>query len=640
MNKSICLVGNPNCGKTTLFNVLTGSYQKVGNWSGVTVDKKQGKYKKDKSVTVTDLPGIYSLSPLSLDEKVVTNYLKELKDEVIINVLDGTNLKRNLFLTIKLLKLKLPMIVAINMADELEKEGIKINVKALSRILGVPVFLISAKEKKGILELINSATMLTQNTKSYAYIEENKIHSFIEKNIINILEKESARKKEKTEKIDKILTHRVYGFIIFFIVMFLVYFLSLKVGGYIGDKIGELIDAFGEITSKNLYKLGVNQVSVSMISNGVIKGVGSVLSFLPHLIIMFFLMTALEESGYASRVALIFDKLFSSLSLSGKSVIPFVLSFGCTVAGIEGAKTIESTKERRLAIILSPFLPCGAKSAVFGWFSHVFFNGSALIALSLYLLSILVLIAVAKVYTFFNKEQESSTFILELPILRIPRLKETSSVLLVKIKEFLIKTGTIILAVSIGVWILSNFGFKGYTNGETVGSFLYYIGNGIKYIFYPLGFSSWQASVSLISGIFAKEAVAESMEILSLYPETLFSNGFSVYAFMAFTLLSPPCLASLFASAKGLNDKKLFRKMLLMEFLIAYFIAFIINSIGFLISLDKGLLLSVFVGIIGLTIFIASIKVAIKKRCNGVCAFCKGVNCGKKNNVRLYERSR
>ena len=550
MNKSICLVGNPNCGKTTLFNVLTGSYQKVGNWAGVTVDKKEGKYKKDKKVTITDLPGIYSLSPLSLDEKVVTNYLKDLKGEVVINVLDGTNLKRSLFLTLKLLKLKLPMVVAINMADELAKEGIKINVKALSTLLGVPVFLISAKEKRGIDEVIDRAIKLTKNITSYPLIEDNKIHSFIERNIVNILEKESSYKKEKTEKIDKILTHKFYGLIIFFAVMFLIYFLSLKVGGSVGDKIGELIDAFGEITVKNLHKWGVNKVSISMLVDGVIKGVGSVLSFLPHLIIMFFLMTALEESGYASRVSLIFDKLFSSLSLSGKSVIPFVLSFGCTVAGIEGAKTIESTKERRLAIILSPFLPCGAKSAVFGWFSHVFFNGRAIIALSLYLLSILVLIAVAKVYTFFNKEKETSTFILELPILRIPRLKETSSVLMVKIKEFLIKTGTVILAVSIGVWLLSNFGFKGYTNGETVGSFLYYIGNIIKYIFYPLGFCSYQTSVSILTGIFAKEAVVESLEILSSNPETLFSNGFSVYAFMVFTLLSPPCLASLFASAK------------------------------------------------------------------------------------------
>ena len=639
MNKSICLVGNPNCGKTTLFNLLTGSNQKVGNWVGVTVDKKEGKLKWDKSIEITDLPGLYSLSPTSPDERVVTEYLKNYKNGVIINILDGTNLKRNLYLTLSLIKLGLPMVVAINMLDELKKEGIKLNEEKLSNFLGVPVIKISAKTKEGVDKLITTAIKYDKE-KPYplSILSEEKIYSVIEKNISEFLTKTSLDKRKATEKLDKVLTHGLFGTLIFVGVMFTVYFLSLKIGGIIGDWFLKLVDNFSLLTGNLMLKAGVNKVTIDLLVNAVIKGVGSVLSFLPHLIIMFFLTTALEESGYTARVAIIFDKTFARFSLSGKSIIPFILSCGCTVAGVESTKTIENSKERELTIMLSPFLPCGAKSAVFGWFSYVFFNGNALIALSLYLLSIVVLIIVAKIFTACKDKKEINLFLLELPLLRIPKLSDVSVTLKIKAKEFIIKSGTVILSVSIGIWLLSNFGLSGYVNGDTTKSFLYYIGNCIKYIFYPLGFGNWQASISVITGVFAKEAVVETMQILSSHPQALFDSVFSVYAFMVFTLLSPPCIVTLTVAHRELASNKKFIKMLIMEFVVAYIVALIINGIGVILSLEIGLILSAIIGIMVLIIFILCIKNVLKSKCVGLCACCKKVDCETKNNVRLHER--
>ncbi len=629
MNKTICLVGNPNCGKTTLFNLLTGSSQKVGNWAGVTVDKVDGSLKYSKDVKVVDLPGLYSLTPTSLDERVVIEHLKNLTNSIIINVLDGTNLERNLYLTLNLLKLGMPVIVAVNMIDELKKEKITINTKKLSEFLGVPVLGISAKKHIGIKELVDLAlsTDINGSKSTFANLTEEKIYPFLEKHINLFIANANCKLKQRTEKIDKVLSNGFFGGIIFIAVMSLVYFLSLKFGGLAGDKLVELIVKFSNYTAEIMRRCGCNEVAVDLLINGVFKGVGTVVSFLPHIIIMFFLMTFLEESGYTARVALLFDKLFSSLSLSGKSAIPFVLSCGCTVAGIEASRTIEGSKERELTIMLTPFLPCGAKSAVFGWFAHVFFDGSVIVALSLYFLSILVVIIIAKIYTLVNNTKEVAPFVLELPIIRFPTITNVLSVIILKVKEFLIKSGTTIFAVSVGVWLLSNFGFRGYVCGDISNSFLYYLGNGLKYLFYPLGFGNWQASVSIITGSLAKEAVVETLQILHEYPQVLFDNAFSVYAFMAFTLLSPPCLASVSVAYRELKSKRKVAFMLLLEIYVAYVVALIINTIGKVLSLDIGLILSLFIVIIVSTIFILSLRNVIKRKCCGACVSCKRVSC-------------
>ena len=441
-----------------------------------------------------------------------------------------------------------------------------------------------------------------------------------------------------TLKIDKILTHSVLGSIIFFLVIFLVYFVSLKVGGFFGDLLVLLVNDFSALVSKTLINLGVNDGTIDLLTNAVIKGIGTVLSFLPHLLVMFFFMTALEESGYTARVSFIFDKLFSRFNLSGKSIIPFILSCGCTVSGIEASKVIQNGTERENTIMLSPFLPCGAKMAIFGWFSHLFFNGSVILSVAMYLLSIVVLLVVAKILKIFSKGQNYGGFVLELPVLRIPRLYDVFINLIEKSKEFLLKSGTTIFAISIVVWMLSNFGLNGYTFGESQKSFLYYIGEGLKYIFMPLGFGTWQASVSVFSGLLAKEGVVETLQILSLNPETVFDSTASVYAFLAFNLLCPPCIASISTAKRELKSNVKLLKMIAIELVTAYLVALVINLTGIIINLQLGLILSIIIGIIILAIFLVCVKNIIKGKSTCACTSCNRNNCGTKNHVRFNER--
>ena len=441
-----------------------------------------------------------------------------------------------------------------------------------------------------------------------------------------------------TLKIDKILTHSFFGSVIFFIVIFLVYFVSLKVGGFFGDLLVSLLNDFSNMVSKTLLNLGVNDASIDLLVNGVIKGIGTVLSFLPHLLIMFFFMTALEESGYTARVSFIFDKLFSKFNLSGKSIIPFILSCGCTVSGIEASKVIQNGTERENTIILSPFLPCGAKMAIFGWFSHLFFNGSVILSVAMYLLSIVVLLIVAKILKIFSKDQSSGGFILELPVLRVPRPYDIFINLIEKSKEFLVKSGTTIFAISIVVWVLSNFGINGYAYGESQNSFLYYIGEGLKYIFMPLGFGTWQASVSVFSGLLAKEGVVETLQILTSNSQTLFDSTASVYAFLAFNLLCPPCVASISTAKRELKSNAKLLKMIAIELVTAYSVSLIINFVGIIINLQLGLILSIIIGIIILAIFLLCVNNIIRGKRACVCTSCSRNNYGTKNDVRLNER--
>ncbi|MBQ7339509.1 MAG: ferrous iron transporter B [Clostridia bacterium] len=635
----VCLVGNPNCGKTTLFNYLTHSYQKVGNWAGVTVDSKVGDLFYDRSVKVVDLPGLYSLSPTSPDEKVVVDYLKNNALDLIVNVIDGTNLERGLYLTLSLIKLNLPMLVAVNMADELRKNDISLNVKKLKEFLGVPVVLISARAKEGLKEL--EGFFKVENTRSknkkLVSLSFAQIHNEIEKEIDKIIQKKITLTQKNTEKIDKVLTHGFWGFFIFILVMTIVFSFTLKLGGYLGDELIGVIGKISDLTANFALKKGVNFATVSLLVDGVFKGIGSVLSFLPHLLIMFSFMTFLEESGYTARVSFLFDKIFSRFNLSGKSVIPFVLSFGCSVSGIEASKVIENRKEREATIMLAPFIPCGAKMAILGWFSYRFLGGSVLLALLSYFISIVILFLVAKIFKKFDKGENSEGFILELPVLRLPRLKNILSVLFIKTKEFLIKSGTVIFAVSIVVWLLSNFGPNGITYKNAENSFLRLLGEGLKYLFYPLGFSSWESCVSVLSGLLAKESIVETLEILSVDFDSLFSSPYKAFSFMAFNLFCPPCVATLAIAKRELKSVKKLFKMIGVEFAVAYLVSFGINLIGIIISLDIGLILSIFIGIILLVGFAFAIKRIGKGDCQD-CKKCRKVNCEIQNHVRLYER--
>ena len=636
MNKNICLIGNPNCGKTTLFNSLTHSHQKVGNWAGVTVEKKEGKFFKDKNLNIIDLPGLYSLTARSLDEKVVVDYLKNSHIDLIVNIIDGTNLERSLYLTLSLIKLNIPIIVVVNMIDEIKKNRIAFNPKRLSDFLGVSIVCISAKNNIGISHLVDAFYQDIKPTKNKKLLElsNNDVYTMVDGNIDSIISNKLTLSHHKTKAIDKVLTNSFFGVVIFFVVIFLLYFTSLKVGGKLGDYIIEYLAVFSKMAEKLLAQWGVRTVAVDLLVNGVIKGIGSVLSFLPHLLIMFLIMTILEESGYTSRVAYLFDRIFSKYNLSGKSVIPFVLCCGCTTTGIEASKIIEDRRERENTILLSPFLPCGAKTAVFGWFSYVFFDGNALVSLFMYSLSIVVLLIVAKFLKTTSKTEGG--FILELPVFRLPKIKDILSVLWLKVKEFLLKSGSVIFAISIIVWLMLNFGFNGYTYKNVELSFLYYIGDAIKYLFYPLGFCSWEASVSIITGLLAKEGIVETLEIISLNPQSLFMTTQGILSFMAFNLLCPPCVASISVAKRELKSVKKVFKMMGIEFLAAYGVSLVINFVGNIINHNFGLILSLVIGIIiGIGLFF-SVKSILKNKCCN-CKGCKNSN-EIQNNVRLYER--
>ncbi len=632
MNDFIALIGNPNSGKTTLFNALTGTYQKTGNWTGVTTEKKEGEYRRDRRIKIIDLPGVYALAQGSADENVVLDFLKNSPPKAIINIVDGTNLERNLYLTAQLASLNIPFVIAVNMYDDLEKNHIKLNVDELSKLFNAPVVPISALKGINIQSLMKDAINVQTPPKSLN-IEQNQIYKFIESNISKIIQKKQTKSEKLTQRVDDILTHKIWGIPIFFCVICIVYFLSINLGGFLGGYISQFFEALRENTANSLTKLGATEWLISLICGAIFKGVGTVLSFLPQVLVLFALMSIMEQSGYASRIAFNLDRLFRGFGLGGKSLIPMILSCGCSVTGLTATRTIESEEEKKMTIFLSPFMPCSAKMAVFGWLSFKFFNGRAIVATATYFLSILAVAVFGIILKKFKAfKSENQVFILEMPTLRFPSLKDVTSVMWEKTKDFTAKAGSIIFIVSIALWAFMNVGIKGYTYGVVEDSFLYYIGNAIKYLFYPLGFGNWQASVAVITSIFAKEAVIESLEIMGSDLSTLFYNKCSVFAFMSFILLSPPCVASIAVAKKELKNNELLILMLVFQFVSAYIVAFIINGIGYLIV--NGLLLSAIIAIMITLTLIVVVKNLSRRKCR-LCSRCaKGENKCQKNTKR------
>lgn len=633
MNRVIALIGNPNCGKTTLFNCLTGGRQKTGNRAGVTTELKEGRIKKNKNIKVFDLPGIYSLTPTSKDENVVIEYLKDNPPDLIVNVIDGSNFERNFYLTTQLLSLNINVVIAVNYLDQLKKDKIKFNYLKLSKITGVPVIPISALKGEGIKDLIQviGGEIIAPKTKIPPLKTPVERYRYIDSIINEIVKQKTNTSQLFTSKIDDVLTHKYFGFLIFFAFIFFTYFVSVKLGGFLGDR---LLVAFNNCCNKLLLPVenSIWPWLKKLISEGVIKGLGTVLSFLPQVLILFSLLTIMEQCGYSSRIAFILDKFFSCFGLSGKSLIPMILSCGCTVTGLSATRTIENPSERRMTLFLAPFMPCGAKTAVFSWFSVEFFGGSAFIPTSMYFFGIIIAGCLGGILKRFKPfKSEYTPFILEIPPLRPPSIKDLIYSLSEKVKDFILKAGSIVFLVSIALWFLNNFGVYGYVDKEFEYSYLYLIGGSIKYIFYPLGFSSPQTSVALISGIFAKEAVVETLCLLSQTPKGLFANGFSAYAFMVFILLSPPCIASLSVAKKELKSRRWFYFMLIFQFLTAYAVAFLINFLGLIFIAFGGLILSLIVGII--ITLIAILSFFRLKKCNGGCNSCKK---GGKCKVKRY----
>ncbi len=700
----IGLVGNQNSGKTTLFNLLTGMNAKIGNWPGVTIEKKVGNL-KNTNIEITDLPGIYSLSPYSMEEEISRKFIFEEKPDVIINIVDSTALERSLYLTTQLLELDTKVIVALNMADELEKKGIKIDEAKLEKELGAKVLKISALKATGIDELVaeikNAKTFA--ETKIYdAKLEKaiedikNKLHSnvdhrrfvavkllenderFKELNTIDIktitknlsqnyetdLEetiaterylfiesakkssfKQSIKRESLSDKLDKVFLNKWLAFPIFVVIMFLVYYLSVGVvGSFTVDWVAGMMDSFGEKVGNFLSNAGTSEMINSLVVQGVIAGVGAVLGFVPQLIILFICISVLETTGYMSRIALLLDKLFRKIGLSGKSLIPFIVGSGCSVPGIMGTRIIENQDERVMTTILTPFIPCSAKLPIISLFAGYFFpENSGLISASLYFFAIIVIIVSALIMKKFIYKNTSSTYIAELPEYKLPSIKYVSKDVFDKVIAFIKRAGSVILICSILIWFLVSFSFSMEYDVNIEDSMLASIGNKISWIFEPmLGTKSWGATVSAIQGLVAKEQVVSSMAVINGLAddveagEEIFSGngvfGFftaaSAYAFMVFNLFSAPCFGAIGAMKRELGGTKKMLKAVAFQTIFAWLLATLVYQIGS--RIEQGIFSTADLIVIGVILLVV-IAILVKKDKNKECAGCPyNADCNKK----------
>lgn len=692
----IGLVGNQNSGKTTLFNCLTGMNAKIGNWPGVTIEKKSGTIKGTNHELI-DLPGIYSISPYSMEEEVSRKFIFEEKPDVIINIVDATSIERSLYLTTQLIELDSNVIVALNMADILEKKGLKIDDKKLSSELGVPVVRISALKETGIDELIKEiekktpkqkvnvfdeniekaadeiSKMLKQDVIDKRFVAINlleddnrfseyktdsmsKIIEDLEKNYDTDMEEEIATQRYRfiekvkkecvvkrivpigiSEKLDKIFLNKWLAFPIFVIIMFLVYYLSVGVvGSYTVDAVGEAVDYIGEVTGSALESIGTSEPLVSLVVDGIIAGVGAVLGFVPQLIILFLCIALLETTGYMSRVALLLDRIFRKIGLSGKSLIPFIVGSGCSVPGIMTTRIIENEDERTMTTILTPFIPCSAKLPIIALFTGYFFPDNAGVAsASFYFLAIAIIIVCALVMKKFIFKHTSSTFISELPDYKLPSAKYIAKEVWEKVIAFIKRAGTIILLCSIVIWFLLSFSFNMEYGVDIEDSMLAQIGDKISWVFEPvLGTRSWGATVSAVQGLVAKEQVVSSMavingladdveegsEIFSAGGNFAFFTAASAYAFMVFNLFSAPCFGAIGAMRRELGSKRKLLAAVVFQTVLAWILATIVYQVGS--RIESGVLNIANIAVIVVVIAIIALVVHQLRRKEGECTSC------------------
>ena len=667
----IALAGNPNCGKTTLFNALTGSNQYVGNWPGVTVEKKEGRLRKHDNVIIQDLPGIYSLSPYTLEEVVSRTYLVTERPDVILNIIDGTNLERNLYLTTQLTELGIPVVVAINMMDIVKKNGDKINLNELSRELGCKVVEISALKGTGIDAAAQAAIDAAKNTKTVplhtfsgpvehaiAHIEEAVVHNMPEEQqrwyaikvferdekvleqlkvpadvmshveadikaaekeldddaeaiitneryvyIASILKgcykKKNAGQMSTSDKIDRIVTNRILALPIFVVIMTLVYYISVStIGGIVTDFTNDTL--FGEwiqpAVSTFLENIGAAEWVVSLVVDGIIGGLAAPIGFAPQMAIVFFFLSLLEDCGYMARVAFIMDRIFRKFGLSGKSFIPFMISSGCGVPGIMATRTIENEKDRRMTMITTTFMPCGAKLPVIALIAGFLMGGSWWFAPVMYFLGIAIIIIsciILKKTKMFSGDP--APFVMELPQYHFPSMKGVLLHVWERVWAFLKKAGTILFLCCAVMWFLGSFGVQDGQFGlvDTEYCLLAVIGNAIAWIFKPLGFGTWQAVASSLSGFVAKEGILSTMGVLAGLGEVeeyavsmhdqfaaFFPSSIAAISFLCFNLFDSPCLAAISTMAKEMGNKKYFWLALLFQNVLAYAVSLMVYQIG------------------------------------------------------------
>ncbi|MBP1745111.1 MAG: ferrous iron transport protein [Firmicutes bacterium] len=546
--KTAALIGNPNVGKTSLFNSLTGSNQYVGNWAGVTVEKKEGFMNED--LKIVDLPGIYAMDTFSSEEKVAKEFLASGEADFIINIVDASNLERNLYLTTQIKEYNTPILLVLNMMDVAAAKGLEIDTELLSRKLGVTVVTISASKGKGLDELkslLDRGDFLRVPIENdFQFQDEREAYDYISGILSAAVKKKDEHKRTNTEKIDKVALNKFLAYPLFFLILWLIFELTFSwvgqpLAGYLSYLVDDvLVPALGSLLSSS------SPWFSSLIIDGIIGGVGSVIVFLPVIMTLFLGISFLEDCGYMARAAFIMDKAMRKMGLSGKAFIPMIVGFGCSVPGIMTARTLESEKDRKLTALLVPLMSCNARLPVYALFASVFFPGrESAVVFSLYLLGILLAFLLGMLFkrTIFKKDEEP--FIIELPEYKAPELKNLMNHTWDKGKDFLKKAGTLIFSVSVVVWLLSNFNFGGMTDINN--SILASLGGFVSPVFAPLGFASWQNAVSLITGLMAKEVVLGTMGViyggsLAAALQSQFTPA-SAYSFLVFVLLYTPCVS-------------------------------------------------------------------------------------------------
>lgn len=583
---TVALVGNPNVGKTTLFNLLTGSHQHVGNWAGVTVDKKEGFL--GSNIKIVDLPGIYAMDTYSNEEKISKHFLENEDVSVIVNIIDATNLDRNLYLTMQLKQFNKPIILAINMIDVAEGKGIEIDYKKLSEELGVHVLPISASKGTGIeklknmLEDSNFFNNSVDNDYHYNFQSEAAAYEYIE----SVLDKSVIKRKSTgdtiSDKIDKVVLNKFIAYPLFLGLLYLIFKFTFN---WAGQPLADMLDGFlSDSLVPFVEALLVNSSPwfQSLIIDGIIGGVGAVVVFLPLILALFLGISILEDSGYMARAAFIMDKIMRRMGLSGKAFIPLIIGFGCSVPAIMSARTLESEKDRKLTALIVPLMSCNARLPVYALFASIFFpQKETMIVFSLYLLGIGIAFLIGLLFknTIFKKDEEP--FIIELPEYKLPQLKTLATHTWEKGKGFLKKAGTLIFSVSVIVWFLSNFNFTGMVDMNE--SLLASIGKFLAPLFAPLGFGTWEAAVSLLTGLMAKEVVIGTMGVI--FGENLqailpnYFTTLSAYSFLVFVLLYTPCVSVLGAMKKEYGTKMVLFSVSY-QLVLAWVVSFLAYNIG------------------------------------------------------------